>query len=159
MGNWLESSSGKFPWRPLLVAVWVSGNFFINRDQMRSRPIFITIVWLLIGIALIDLVRYFLLRHWEGQSGIGVEADERAMAIAHKAAYRTFWPVTWAIVMWMWMSEAIAYDWRTVIAVIIFAGIICYTALELQGRRACVVDDRKPDGDPIEQDPPKRWLN
>jgi hypothetical protein len=155
MSNMFESAGGKLPWRSILVFAIFLVNLRFRREAQDSGAISLTIMLILFlgAFAVLDLLRYFLLRRWEGQTGIAVDADERAILIAHEAASRSFWLTTWAIAMSTWMSEPLGYDWRAGNLIILFAGFIYYTVLELRGRRTIMVRES------VEHEPQEQRLN
>lgn len=149
MSNMFESAGGKLPWRSILAFAI----FLVNLRLRRVAQGTIMFMLFLGAFAVLDLLRYFLLRRWEGQTGIAVDADERAISVAHEATSRSFWLTTWAIAMSTWMSEFLGYDWRAGNLIILLAGFMYYTVLELRGRRTIMVRES------VEHEPQEKRLN
>jgi len=129
MNNWFSSAKGKFPYKTLILAL--CGILVKSYNPNVST----SLLYLLSVTAVLDIGRYIILNYWEGRGGIAEGADERSIAIAHRAGYRAFWFILWAMSMWSWYGPYKGYDWRLGTGLILAGSVVYYAFEEIRGRK------------------------
>ena len=123
-----SSKKGYTPQVPALLLIMCL--MFLVESKYRNLYLYAAILLLSA-----DLLRYLLLRYWEGERGVAGDADERSTAISFKAGQQSFWVVMLLLWLWLGAGRTLGLDPTQSIFWVFVSGLVFYLYVEFSERR------------------------